>query len=129
MTTQEKCELVREYQRQTTGTDGYYRHPFGVKFTDGVKYVADTCGAYWLLDIIGSYWLCNPSIRAIPFQVWRLEAPTEGRQGWRVSCWSDVPGESTHLAHQEFEYSDFPTGLLPFDLWVESGVIILPEEH
>lgn len=41
---------------QFTGTEHYYRHPLSrrVVFTDGVKYFADTVGAYWLLDILAT---------------------------------------------------------------------------
>jgi hypothetical protein len=41
---------------QFTGTEHYYRHPLArrVVFTDGVKYFADTVGAYWLLDILAT---------------------------------------------------------------------------
>jgi hypothetical protein len=40
---------------QFTGTENYYRHPFGkALFTDGVKYFAETAGAYWFIDIFPS---------------------------------------------------------------------------
>lgn len=36
---------------QFTGTEQWYRHPFSkVTYTDGVKYFAETAGAYWFID-------------------------------------------------------------------------------
>lgn len=42
--------------RQFTGTDHYYRHMLArrVVYTDGVRYFAETAGAYWLLDILAT---------------------------------------------------------------------------
>ena len=39
---------------QFTGTERWYRHGLvrNVTYTDGVRYVADTAGAYWLIDIV-----------------------------------------------------------------------------
>ena len=41
---------------QFTGTEHYYCNPLyqAMNYTDGVKYLAATVGAYWLLDIIGT---------------------------------------------------------------------------
>jgi len=33
------------------------------------------------------------------------------------------------LRRQKIEYSDFPDDLLPFKLWVEGDVCLLPAEH
>jgi len=83
-----KAACVREYARQTTGTEAYHRHPLGTSFTDGMMYVAETCGAYWLLDLCASW---QPEIRkklaGIPFQVWRLRPLDDGS----VLCASEVP--------------------------------------
>ena len=52
---------------QFTGTEHWYKHQFGGHYTDGVRYLAQTAGAYWLIDAIFSY------RRAERFQVWTLE--------------------------------------------------------
>src|SRR3989304_933089 len=39
---------------QFTGTETWWKHPIfrSYTYTDGVKYVADSCKAYWLIDAI-----------------------------------------------------------------------------
>ena len=71
MTTTPK--LTSHDLKQFTGTKHWYRHGLNRKvlYTDGAKYVADTGGAYWLIDEI-ELWQDLPTIRAEPFQVWRL---------------------------------------------------------
>jgi hypothetical protein len=97
-------------------------------FTDGVKFVADTCEAHWLVTAIASHQI-EPKLREVAFQVWELESPKTDEAPWILSCWSDIPGESTLLAKQEIEFSDFPWGLCPFRMWVEGNVLLLPSEH
>ena len=36
---------VREYERHTTGSETIYRHWLRLKYTEGVKFLADECGA------------------------------------------------------------------------------------
>ena len=39
-----------------TGTTHYYTCAFGnTVYTDGIKTMADLCGAYWLVDAVASY--------------------------------------------------------------------------
>lgn len=127
-------QLVRDYMSTHSCTDGYFSGMGKFRFTSGVKFVADTCGAYWLTDLIASW---QPDIRKrhpahADFQVWVL-SEWPGRQGSAViESWSDKPGlehGSTRLARQEIGCTDFPADLLPFMLWVEGGVLILPCEH
>src|SRR5882672_7220245 len=60
--------------RQFTGTENWYRHALNraVLFTDGAKYVADTCGAYWLLDEIALLQRFEKRVAGEEFQVWTL---------------------------------------------------------
>jgi hypothetical protein len=127
---QAMAEAVREYQRQTTGTDSHHRHPFGLIFTDGMAFLAETCGAFWLLDLVASH---QPDIRKrhgrdASFQVWRLRQDGEG---WSAEAWSDKPESegSTLFARQVIEFSDFPAELAPFEFYVEQGVALLKEER
>ena len=131
---EKKVQRVQEYCRQTTGTNEWYEHWTNVlTYTDGVKFVAETCGAYWLIDVVASYQR-DPGFRRLlqagtyrDFQVWRLE-PHRDREGnidyWVVDAWTDSPeypgGEdgpaSVRLCRQEIGCSDFPEGLCP-DRW------------
>lgn len=43
-----------------------------IMYTEGVKDMADACGAYWLIDLVISHQLTK-SVRFEPFQVWQLK--------------------------------------------------------
>lgn len=124
------AERVRELEGHSTmGTLNYYDHwTKMLRFTDGVKGLADICNCYWLIDLIASHQK-EIQKKAVGnyYQFWRLEKVGDT---WRASAWKDVPHESKLLAFQNIEHSDFPEELLPYDhLWVEGGVLILKEEH
>lgn len=126
-----KAQAVRDYAAQTTGSDTVTVHwTRALRFTQGAQFLADTCGAWWLIDAIASH---QPEIRPADrgFQVWRL-AP-QGDE-WLLDAWTDTPGYagSKRLAAQAIPYSDFPRELCEpkgFELWVESGVLMLKEER
>lgn len=129
LTDEAKAEAVRDYQRHTTGSDEWFRHAFGLLFTSGVKFVADTCGAFWLIDLIASY---QHRLHGEGFQVWTL-APRDD-QTWVAECWSDTPKleGSRRLARQVIDFSDFPRELAtpePFMLWMVNDTILLPQEY
>lgn len=54
MATTEELRALLDESRN--GCNNYIRHPLARRFiyTDGVKEVADLCGAYWLLDILAT---------------------------------------------------------------------------
>ncbi len=127
MTAIEKAENVRQYAAHTTGSETWHRHLLGVLFTDGIKHVAETCGAYWLIDAVASW---QPKIRQKPggqeFQVWCL---AQRGEGWRLDCWSDTPDKSTLFCKQDIEYSDFPADLAPFEFYCIDGTVLLKDEY
>ena len=124
MTGTEKAEAVREHERMTTGSDSFYKHFLGLTYTDGIAFVAETCGAHWLIDIVASY---QPKLRREEFQVWRLRHMDSG--AWAIECFPDTPSEGNRLVYQRIESSDFPEELSPFMCWVEHGTMLLPREH
>jgi hypothetical protein len=111
---------------QFTGTENYFRHP-GIKYTDGIKYLAENADCFWLIDAIASY---QPALRQnqrlLEFQLWNLElADQSGFSSAVLTCTdgdSDVP-----IITQQIERTDFP--LLSIRLYVERGVLLLPSEH
>lgn len=108
---------------QFTGTENYYRHTLftPIKYTDGVKYLAEEAGAYWLLDKVATNQL-NPKIRREEFQSWKLRV---GHNNTAVLTCDDGNGNIIHT--EDITFTDFP--LPEIDLWVEGGVILLPSEH
>lgn len=112
---------------QFTGTENYYRHPLGIVYTDGVKYLAEKAGAYWLIDLIASH---QPRIKRKlaalqerDFQSWTLEKI--GNE-YRARCDN---GNGGFLATQRFPYTDFPAELMPFGLFLVDGVLMLKTEY
>lgn len=113
---------------QFTGTTQYYLYLFGLKLTDGVKFMADEAGAYWLLDIISSY-QHDPKIRREPFQIWELKLSpkdtTTGRHPAVVTMKTDT--NQPLLVKQEISHTDFP--LASITLYLIDGVILLTSEY
>lgn len=125
----EKADAIRDYQAQTTGSNEIHKHPLGLRYTDGIEFLADTCGAYWLIDVVASH---QPAIRRRghhDFQVWILEPVPEKPRAFRVHAWSDEPAQSLKLAAQFIPYSDFPSELGRFRFFVIDGTMLLPEEY
>jgi len=114
------------------GTECYYQHFTGGKFTDGVKHLADRAEAYWLIDAIFSWQGERRSfefrgekrerVKDAPFQIWILKvadssAVLEMRED------SDQPA----VVRQEIEFTDFPAGEIK--LYLIDGVLLLPSEY
>jgi hypothetical protein len=138
LTDNEKAEAVRDYARQTIGSEDLHRHGLCRWFysTDGVQFLATTCGAHWLIDAIASHVATSKRLQAEPFQSWTIHP--KGPRGLLLLCTDGDkgPGPIT-LAEQEIHLSDFPRELLPFGLFLERGqvagkagfTLMLPQER
>ena len=114
-----KSTITKADLNQFTGTEQYYRHWLkGIVYTDGVKYVAESAGAYWLIDLIASYQPLE-----VEFQVWELRKEGEA---WCVEC---TDGNENFVLKQDIPYTDFPEDFMPFEMWFQNGVIFLPSEN
>lgn len=121
------AETIKAGLRNFTGTGQWYRwSPLfrNILLTDGSKYVADECGAYWLMDAIASHQI-DPKAAREEFQVWTFKRGTPSTLTMTDGD-SDAP-----VIQQEIGYTDFP--LEEIQLWVEADpsgkVILLPSEH
>lgn len=111
---------VEELERglaQCCGTTRYFRHWMGKNYTEGVQFLAEAASCYWLLDAIFSY------RRKEVFQVWTLKKTKGNSAVLTMKTSSKRPA----LVKQEISYTDFP--LDEITLWIENGVLILPNEH
>jgi hypothetical protein len=110
--------------RQFTGSENVYKNFTGLRYTDGVKYLAEKAGAYWLIDAIGSYQRDKrlQIERLQEFQLWTL---TVKENVGLLQCFEDSGVPAT--LEQEIEFTDFP--LPEIKLYVEGGVLLLPSEH
>lgn len=116
-------DQIREQLAQYSGTENHYRHISGLLYTDGIKAMAQLCGAYWLIDAIASH---QPRCRRDPMlrdmQFWFLRKDKDG--GWELVCERD---EGDIAFKQQIEFSDFP--LNEIQIWVQEDVMLLPSEY
>lgn len=113
--------------KQFTGTENWYRHQLFRRFiyTDGVKYVAETAGAYWLIDDIISHQY-DPRIKhnqgLQEFQLWKLKVNED--ETATLSC---EDGNDTTILTQEILFTDFPLPEIIF--YLQGDVLLLPSEY
>lgn len=107
------------------GTEHYYKwSPLFPDFvlTDGAKYIADSCGAYWLMDAIASH---RARYKHEEFVV--ISFAKYG-SAWKLQF---EDGNDHIIARQTIQFSDFPLDEIKLylvkgvDLWV----IELPSEY
>lgn len=103
-----------------TGSETFYRHAIvgGVRYTEGVRYVAQAAGAYWLIDEIV---LSGISRTAEPWQAWTLKV-----DGSRATLTAD-DGDGRILKTKAIEYTDFPDPEIT--IWYIDGTLLLPSEY
>lgn len=107
---------------QFTGTEQYYQHSFAnIRFTDGVKYLADTAKVYWLIDAIASYQ--KKQIVDISFQLWELTVNADHSAILTMRNDSGCPV----LVKQRIPYTDYP--MPKIKLWLSHRVLMLPTEY
>ncbi len=109
---------------QFTGSERFFRHALvrDVIFTEGVKYVADTAGAYWLLDEIALAQRFEPAVRAEAFQVWDLTVGPGGSA--KLTCGD---GNGREVYAKRIAWTDFPAPGVR--MYFCNGCIHLPSEY
>lgn len=109
---------------QFIGTENYYPHWIGIRYTDGVKYLAEEAEAYWLIDAIAS-WQLSPEVKGDPMlqriQFWKLRV--DGHSAV-LTCERD---ENNIAVTQKISYTDFP--LESITLYLANGILLLPSEY
>jgi hypothetical protein len=112
---------IKENLKQFTGTEYYYQNVFGIKYTDGIKYLAESCECYWLIDAVAS-WQFDEKVKLEEFQVFKLKVKSD-----KSAILNIEDGNYNIVAFQELEFTDFP--LDEIELWFSNGVCYLPSEH
>jgi hypothetical protein len=105
-----------------TGSEYFYGQagsPF--MYTEGVKDMADDCGAFWLIDLVISHQLTK-SVKFEPFQVWQLK-----REKDDAFCIVASDGNGKQIAQQQIPFSDFRYDMAT--LWLVNGCLMLPKEY
>ena len=117
---------IKQALRQFTGTEAWHRHLPGVLLTDGAKYLAEECGAYWLMDVIASH------IPSIPhdetFTIAQLTVNPMNKAFFTLA--DDAPATKIY-ANQSISYTDFPLDEVKLYVIREGNewVILLPSEY
>ncbi|MBE9212822.1 MAG: hypothetical protein HC836_37515 [Richelia sp. RM2_1_2] len=105
------------------GSVNLYKHWLGLRYTDGIQYLAKEANCYWLLDAIASHQtknlLSNPRLRE--FQIWHLRV--KENSGILICEWDT----NQEVLRQEIEYTDFP--LSHIKLYLVEKVLMLPSEY
>jgi hypothetical protein len=129
---EELAQKLEQELQQFTGTESYYKHLLGFRFTDGVKFLAEEAQAYWLIDAIISHQI---KLRGQDFQLWLLVVgkehefikPKPGKDAV-LTCWKDTPNAGVKpLVRQDIVLTDFP--LKTIKLYLENKILLLPSEH
>ncbi len=112
---------------QFTGTEHYYKHFTGIKYTDGIKYLADKTNCHWFIDIIASY-QADKIIKTCSFQIWKLKVyPSFTNNGKKALVTMREDTNERNLVMQKIEYTDFP--LDEIEVYCINGVILLKSEY
>ncbi len=105
------------------GSGIIYKHWLGLKYTDGIKHLAEVAQCWWLLDCIASHqtsnFLSNPKLQE--FQIWHLLVKDDS--GILICEWDT----NKEVLQQEIEYIDFP--LTSIKLYLIRKVLMLPTEY
>ena len=106
---------------QFTGTENWYRHHFikDVTYTDGVKYFAETAGAWWFVDdCIIEY---APLMRQNGFLTITLDVSDTNA---KITV---DDGNDNVLATRNIPFTDCPSGQYRF--YFTDNVFLLPSEY
>ena len=119
----ESAEQINAKLRRFVGSDIIYKHWLGIKYTSGIKYLAEAAECFWLLDTIASHQNANllslPQLRE--FQIWHLIV--QEKSGILICEW-DTDQE---VLRQEVPYTNFP--LPRVKLYLVEKVLLLPNEY
>lgn len=119
------------------GTEHYYTSPtfgtLGLRYTDGIRAMAELAGAYWLLDTIHAAAMDNPQFKS---GLWTVRMESENDKG-RLLIAFDFRDDGTPIDaqgnvgqadfSQDFDFTDFPEGA--FNFYILDGVILLTSEY
>jgi hypothetical protein len=121
-TPEEIAEIERNLS-QFSGTERYHRLTMiPVKCTDGVKYLAESCGAFWLLDAIFAHY-----VKLQRLGIDEVFATLTVNLDKQAAVLVGTDGDGRELFKQKIRYTDFP--LPKVKIWVMDGVAMLPNEY
>lgn len=122
--TRKKKTLTQAALAQFTATEACYPHHLvpGVRYTEGVRRMAEAADAYWLIDLIASF-QGDERFIGEDFQVWTLKVHLHNG-GAYVTC---EDGQGRQIDGELSGFTDFP--LREITLYFTSGVLTLTSEY
>lgn len=119
-----KETLTKADLAQFTGTENWYRHQIArnILYTDGIRYMAQSAGAYWLIDEIAFHQGLS-RFENQKMQVWKLKVDLE-KSTAVLSC---EDGNYNKFFEMKIPFTDFP--LNEITIWFTENVILLPSEY
>jgi hypothetical protein len=113
---------ANHYFGSGNGSENFYCHkPSLILYTDGVKELAEKCGAYWLIDLIISH-QSHKDVNLERFQVWDLKRVKD--DAFTILA---TDGNHNKVTSQGIPFSDFPYDLAT--IWLVDGCLMLPNEY
>jgi hypothetical protein len=115
-------EIIAELKK-FNGSCVLYKHWLNIRYTEGIKHLAETTQSFWIIDAIASHQtkklLSNPCLEEL--QIWRLVV--QEKSGVLICEW-DTDKE---VLRQDIPYTDFP--LPTIKLYLAQKVLMLPNEY
>lgn len=128
METQISQSQLRSNLETFTGTETFYRIPLlNTRFTDGIKYLAETADCYWLVtdvSVIAKSLMDRSYFVTIDFK--KLSGEMQDAMGYEAIIeYGD--GNGNVLETHRYHSTDFPLDELR--LFFTDGTLLLPREH
>jgi hypothetical protein len=113
---------ANEHFGSRNGSENFYQNILSpILYTDGVKDMAESCGAYWLIDLVISHQLTKV-VKFEAFQVWELKRING--DAFQIVA---TDGDEKEIASQHIPFSDFRFEMAT--LWLVNGCLMLPNEY
>ena len=128
METQISIHELRNNLETFTGTEMFYRIPLlNTRFTDGIKYLAETADCFWLVtdvSVIAKSLMDRSYFVTIDFK--KLSGEMQDAMGYEAIIeYGD--GNGNVLETHKYHCTDFP--LEKLRLFFTDGTLMLPREH
>ena len=112
---------LRGHLRMFDGTVNWYKHPFNsnMHYTDGVKFFAESAGAYWFLDIVATELADlqeTEDFMSVELNVKNYKAKITADDGNGAVLWEKL-----------IDFTNAPDG--PWKFFFTNNVFYLPSEH
>lgn len=109
--------------QQFWGTERYYTHTSGLRYTDGVNYLIESVNCQWLIDMIVELQTeCLEYSSLAHYQFWTLKK--DEQKNWILKCDIDI---GNNAFTKKIETCDFPLDEICVN--VSDKVMYLPSEY